>query len=89
MLDGKRKSIQPMATRLPDGNEQALQQFISQSPWDWRPVRQRLATQLTAVIDPDAWIVDDTGFPSSAPPRSGSPASTRARWARWPTARSG
>jgi SRSO17 transposase len=63
MLDGKRKSIQPMASRLPDGNEQALQQFVSQSPWDWRPVRQRLATQMTAVVDPDAWIVDDTGFP--------------------------
>ena len=89
MLDGKRKSIQPMAERLPDGNEQALQQFVSQSPWDWRPVRQRLATQLTAAIDPDAWIIDDTGFPSSATPRSGSPARTRARSARWPTARSG
>jgi SRSO17 transposase len=63
MLDGKRKSIQPMAARLPDGDEQALQQFLSQSPWDWRPVRQRLAQQLTAAIDPDAWIVDDTGFP--------------------------
>src|SRR5215211_2765539 len=63
MLDGKRKSIQPMAERLPDGDEQALQQFISQSPWDWRPVRQRLATQMTAAVDPDAWIVDDTGFP--------------------------
>jgi SRSO17 transposase len=63
MLDGKGKSIQPMAERLPDGNEQALQQFLSQSPWDWRPVRQRLATQMTAAVDPDAWIVDDTGFP--------------------------
>jgi SRSO17 transposase len=63
MLDGKRKSIQPMAERLPDGNEQALQQFVSQSPWDWRPVRQRLATQMTAVVDPEAWVVDDTGFP--------------------------
>jgi SRSO17 transposase len=63
MLDGKRKSIQPMAARLADGNEQALQQFVSQSPWDWRPVRQRLATLMTAAVDPDAWIVDDTGFP--------------------------
>ena len=63
MLDGKRKSIQPMAERLPDGNEQALQQFVSQSPWDWRPIRQRLAQQMTAVVDPDAWVVDDTGFP--------------------------
>jgi SRSO17 transposase len=63
MLDGKRKSIQPMASRLADGNEQALQQFVSQSPWDWRPVRQRLAQQMTAAVDPDAWVVDDTGFP--------------------------
>jgi SRSO17 transposase len=63
MLDGKRKSIQPMAERLPDGDEQALQQFVSQSPWDWRPVRQRLARQMTAAVDPDAWIIDDTGFP--------------------------
>ena len=63
MLDGKRKSVQPMAERLPDGDEQALQQFVSQSPWDWRPVRQQLATRMTAAVDPDAWIVDDTGFP--------------------------
>jgi SRSO17 transposase len=63
MLDGKRKSIQPMAERLPDGNEQALQQFVGQRPWDWRPVRRRLATLMTAAVDPDAWIVDDTGFP--------------------------
>jgi SRSO17 transposase len=62
MLDGKCKSIQPMAERLADGNEQALQQFVGQSPWDWRPVRQRLATQMTAAVDPDAWIVDDTGL---------------------------
>jgi SRSO17 transposase len=32
MLDGRRKSIQPMAEWLPDGNMQALQQFVSQSP---------------------------------------------------------
>ena len=40
MLDGKRKSIQPMATRLARGDpaadayalEQALQQFLNQSP---------------------------------------------------------
>jgi SRSO17 transposase len=33
MLDGRRKSIQPMANRLPDGNMQGLQQFVSPSPW--------------------------------------------------------
>jgi SRSO17 transposase len=33
MLDGRRKSIQPMAERLPDGDMQALQQFVNPSPW--------------------------------------------------------
>ena len=28
MLDGRRKSIEPMAERLPDGDEQCLQQFV-------------------------------------------------------------
>jgi SRSO17 transposase len=35
MLDGRRKSIQPIAERLSDGEEQCLQQFVNQSPWDW------------------------------------------------------
>src|SRR5262252_4114255 len=45
LLDGERKSIEPMSRRvvLPDGltsadPEQALQQFVNQSPWDERPV---------------------------------------------------
>ena len=63
MLDGKRKSIEPMAARLGDGDEQCLQQFVNQSPWAWAPVRARLARKLSAVIAPEAWVVDDTGFP--------------------------
>src|ERR1700736_1766033 len=63
MLDGKRKSIEPMAARLGDGDEQCLQQFVNQSPWSWQPVRARLARRLSAVISPAAWVVDDTGFP--------------------------
>ncbi len=31
MLDGRRKSLQAMAARLPDGNEQNLRQFGNQS----------------------------------------------------------
>ena len=42
LLDGERKSIEPMAARLPDGNEQAMQQFVNQSPWDPSPVLNRL-----------------------------------------------
>ena len=34
MLEGERKSIQPMSERVPGGDEQAMQQFVNQSPWD-------------------------------------------------------
>jgi SRSO17 transposase len=62
MLDGKRKSIEPMAARLADGDEQCLQQFVNQSPWDERVVRANLARRMCAELGPDVWIVDDTGF---------------------------
>ena len=63
MLDGKRKSIEPMAARLEDGDEQCLQQFVNQLPWDWRLVRQRLAVRMVGELSPVAWAIDDTGFP--------------------------
>jgi SRSO17 transposase len=63
LLEGRRKSIQPMAARLPDGDEQGLQQFITDSPWDDVPVRRRLARRMTAEIEPDGWVIDDTGLP--------------------------
>lgn len=63
LLEGRRKSIQPMAARLADGDEQGLQQFITDSPWDDVPVRRRLAARMTAQIEPEGWVVDDTGLP--------------------------
>jgi SRSO17 transposase len=63
MLDGRRKSIEPMAARLEDGDEQCLQQFVNQSPWSETVVRANVARRMTAELAPEAWIVDDTGFP--------------------------
>ena len=63
LLEGRRESIQPMAARLPDGDEQGLQQFITDSPWRDEPVRRRLAARMTREIEPVGWIVDDTGLP--------------------------
>jgi SRSO17 transposase len=64
LLNGERKSIEPLAARLPEGNVQALQQFVGQSPWDWMPVWERLAKRMTAELEPDpVWVIDDTGFP--------------------------
>jgi SRSO17 transposase len=63
MLDGKRKSIEPMAARLADGDEQCLQQFVNQSPWDPVPVRRALARRMSRELAAEAWVIDDTGFP--------------------------
>jgi SRSO17 transposase len=68
LLDGERKSIEPMTKRLPDGNEQALQQFVGQSPWPWEPVWERLARRMVRELEPEAvWVIDDTGFPKQGP----------------------
>jgi len=64
LLDGERKSIEPMAARLPEGNAQAMQQLVGQSPWAWTPVWARLGQRMTRELEPDAaWVLDDTGFP--------------------------
>lgn len=64
LQDGERELIEPMAARPPDGNVQAMQQFVGQSPWEWQDVWARLGNRMTAELEPDsAWAVDDTGFP--------------------------
>src|SRR5918911_4631867 len=62
LLDGRRKSMQPMGERL-GVDHQGLQQFVSSSTWAVEPVRERLAIRAIATIAPEAWVVDDTGFP--------------------------
>src|SRR6476659_8208430 len=80
LLDGPRKSIEPMARRLraidQSGRdyEQALQQFINQSPWQDRPVRDRLARRVVATIGVGGLLIlDDTGFPKQGRPSVGVP----------------
>jgi SRSO17 transposase len=62
MVDGRRKSIQPMAARLGGVHEQALNHFVTNSPWDVVPVRARVAELLDEAIGPQAWAIDDTGL---------------------------
>jgi SRSO17 transposase len=65
LLNGERKSIQPMAERLPEGNSQALQQFVSQSPWDYSTIQIKLAKYLIKKTRSKAGVLvlDDTSFP--------------------------
>ena len=62
LTDGRRKSMQPMAERL-GVNHQRLQQFVSSSTWDYEVVRANVARWGVETIDPDAHVIDDTGFP--------------------------
>src|SRR5436305_5450192 len=72
LLDGERKSIEPLARRvpLPEGltskdPEQALQQFVNQSPWDERPVLRRYRAHLaqTFASPRGVFLIDDVSFP--------------------------
>jgi SRSO17 transposase len=62
LLDGKRKSMQPMAARL-GVDHQRLQQFVTSSTWDHVEVRERLARWADEFIEPEAYVIDDSGFP--------------------------
>jgi len=62
MLDGRRKSMQPMAQRLGVDHQQ-LQQFLTSSTWDVTDVRRRSARAAVDVVGPQVWVVHDTGFP--------------------------
>jgi SRSO17 transposase len=64
LLDGERKSVGAMATRLSEANEQNLQQFLNQSPWAWEPVWHAMADRIESSFPPvEAWVIDDTSFP--------------------------
>jgi SRSO17 transposase len=62
LTDGARKSMQPMAQRL-GVDHQRLQQFVTSSTWDYETVRANVGRWAAEVIDPDAYVVDDSGFP--------------------------
>jgi SRSO17 transposase len=62
LTDGRRKSMQPMAERLGVDHQQ-LQQFITSSTWDYEQVRANVARWGSDYINPQAYVVDDTGFP--------------------------
>src|SRR5215203_4888285 len=70
LLDGERKSIEPIAARLVDdaaqieAMRQRLQQCVVVSTWDEATLFARLAQTLDRELpEVTAFVVDDTGFP--------------------------
>lgn len=67
LLDGERKSIEPMVERLgSEADVQSLRQFVSQSPWDCLKVQEAMAKN-AAQLWPEAlaWEIDETSFPKA------------------------
>jgi SRSO17 transposase len=72
LRDGERKSIEPLSRRvtLPEGltskdPEQALQQFVNQSPWDEQKILRRYRARRAETFASPAgiFVIDDTSFP--------------------------
>ncbi|MGW1784978.1 IS701 family transposase [Streptomyces sp. NPDC002143] len=61
MLDGRRKSVEPMAKRL-GIPRQNLGHFVAQSTWDYCEVMRRVAARAHRVLRPSAWLIDDHPF---------------------------
>ena len=61
---GARKSLEPIVARLGGGKVEyeALQHFLADSPWDPAMVDRAVAERVCAVIEPEAWVLDDTGI---------------------------
>ena len=55
LVDGKRKSMQPMAARLGVDHQQ-LQQFVTSSTWYHVEVRKRVAWWANEFIEPEAYV---------------------------------
>jgi hypothetical protein len=61
-----RKSMRALAAVADHGGaEQSLHHFISNSSWDWEPVRQELARHLDRVLRPQAWAIDSMAIPKA------------------------
>lgn len=66
LLDGERKSIEPLAARVAGADVQGLRQFVGQSPWEVEEVQQRMAQKAVALrSEPEVWIIDETAFPKA------------------------
>ncbi|MGH2741111.1 MAG: IS701 family transposase, partial [Gammaproteobacteria bacterium] len=62
---GARKSLEPIVARLGGGKVEyeALQHFLADSPWDPAVIERAVAERVVSVIEPEAWVLDDTGVP--------------------------
>lgn len=66
LMEGGRKSIEPMAGRVGGADVQSLRQFVGQSPWAVEGIQKQLAEQVVDLLaEPEVWMIDETSFPKA------------------------
>src|SRR4030095_10638948 len=66
LLDGERKSIEPMASRLSGVDVQALRQFVGETPSTGDEFQRQLGLKgVDLITSPEVWILDDPSFPKA------------------------
>jgi len=66
LMEGGRKSIEPLAERIAGADVQSLRQFVGQSPWAVEQIQQRLAEKVVDLLaEPEVWMIDGTSFPKA------------------------
>ncbi len=71
LLEGERKSVEPMAARLAPDNvrrmHQSLHHLVADAPWSDEDVLEQVRCSVLPTMQKQspllAWVVDDTGFP--------------------------
>jgi len=66
LMEGGRKSIEPLAGRIAGADVQSLRQFVGQSPWAVEQIQQKLAEKVVDLLaEPEVWMIDETSFPKA------------------------
>ena len=66
LMQASRRNIERIRDAVPGSDEQALHHFISNSPWDHRPVLDKVARDANVLLggtDDSFLLIDETGFP--------------------------
>ncbi|NLU73968.1 ParB N-terminal domain-containing protein [Streptomyces sp. HNM0575] len=63
-----RKTIRNIAAYVDGpGTDQRLHHFISDSTWDWEPVRTALTRYVARTMEPEAWVIRPVMIPKAGP----------------------
>jgi SRSO17 transposase len=65
LVQTEKKNMERMAETVPDSNEQALQHFVSNSPWDANAVMDQVAMRSNAALqngEDRCLLIDETAF---------------------------